>query len=74
VRYAWARNPLGNLVNQDCPLIPVPLFRTDNWDYPEAPYLPDEYATHRANMKNLRKQATEMARVRIISEAELKLK
>lgn len=60
VRYAWARNPLGNLVNLDCPLIPVPLFRTDNWDYPEAPYLPDEYAAHRANLKNLRKQAAEM--------------
>ena len=74
VRYAWARNPLGNLVNSACPIIPVPLFRTDNWDYPEAPYLPDEYAAHRANLKLMRKQATETARLRIISEAEMILK
>ncbi len=73
VRYAWARNPLGNLVNSECPLIPVPLFRSDDWDYPEAPWLPDEYAAHRAYLKNLRKEATEMAKVRIIREAELKL-
>jgi sialate O-acetylesterase len=71
VRYAWARNPLGNLVNTDNPIIPVPLFRSDNWDYPEAPYLPDEYAVHRANLKKMRKQAEEMARLRIIREAEI---
>jgi sialate O-acetylesterase len=71
VRYAWARNPLGNLVNSECPIIPVPLFRSDNWDYPEAPYLPDEYAAHRANLKILRKQASEMARVRNLREAEM---
>ncbi len=74
VRYAWARNPLGNLVNSECPLIPVPLFRSDNWDYPEAPWLPDEYAAHRANLKNLRKEASEMARLRIIREAEMIIK
>jgi sialate O-acetylesterase len=74
VRYAWARNPLGNLVNSDCPIIPVPLFRSDHWDYPEAPWLPDEYAAHRANLKNLRKQAEEMAKLRIIREAELILR
>jgi sialate O-acetylesterase len=73
VRYAWARNPLGNLVNDNNRIIPVPLFRSDNWDYPEAPWLPDEYAAHRAYLKNLRKEATEMAKVRIIREAELKL-
>jgi sialate O-acetylesterase len=74
VRYAWARNPLGNLVNVDKPIIPVPLFRSDTWDYPEAPYLPDEYAAHRANLKMLRKQAEEMARARAINEAEMALK
>lgn len=74
VRYAWARNPLGNLVNLDCPIIPVPLFRSDNWDYPEAPWLTDEYAAHRANLKNLRKEAQEMARLRIIRETEKILK
>ncbi|HBB92767.1 MAG TPA: hypothetical protein DC042_13900 [Bacteroidales bacterium] len=71
VRYAWARNPLGNLVNSECPILPVPLFRSDNWAYPEAPYLPDEYAVHRANMKTLRKQAEEQAKLRILQEAEM---
>jgi sialate O-acetylesterase len=73
VRYAWARNPMGNLVSSECPLIPVPLFRSDNWDYPEAPYLTDEYAAHRANLKNLRKEAMEMAKARIVREAEIKI-
>ena len=33
-RYAWARNPLGNLVNgpHNERTIPVPSFRTDDWD------------------------------------------
>ena len=74
VRYAWARNPLGNLVNDINPIIPVPLFRSDNWDYPEAPYLPDEYAAHRANLKLRRKQAKEMAQGRILLEAEMIMK
>jgi len=70
VRYAWARNPLGNLVSSECPVIPVPLFRTDDQDYPEAPWTPEEYAAHRVRMKDLRKQAAEQARLRIIREAE----
>lgn len=74
VRYAWARNPLGNLVNVECPIIPVPLFRTDQWDYPEAPYPAEEYTAHRASLKILRKQASEMAGVRLIREAEMILK
>ncbi|HCC72064.1 MAG TPA: hypothetical protein DEQ09_13075, partial [Bacteroidales bacterium] len=39
VRYAWARNPLGNAVNATLyeRILPVPPFRTDNWEYPEAP-------------------------------------
>jgi len=65
---------LGNLVNSECPIIPVPLFRTDQWDYPEAPYQPDDYAAHRIKMKNMRQQADEMARLRIIREAERLLK
>ncbi len=70
LRYAWARNPLGNLVNSDSPIIPVPLFRTDDWDYPEAPYLPDAYTAHRLHMRNLRRQADEIAQQRIIGEAK----
>jgi len=74
VRYAWARNPLGNLVNSGCRIIPVPLFRSDTWDYPEAPYLTEEYAAHRASLKLLRKEAAEMARVRMLREAEILVK
>ena len=70
VRYAWARNPLGNLVNVECPVIPVPLFRTDLWEYPEALYLPEEYAEHRLKMRNLRKEAEELAKSRILAEAK----
>jgi sialate O-acetylesterase len=70
VRYAWARNPLGNLVNVECPIIPVPLLRTDQWDYLEAPYSPEEYAEHRIRMKNLRKEAEEIVKLRIIKEAK----
>ncbi len=73
VRYAWARNPLGNLVSLECPIIPVPPFRTDDWSYPEAPYQPDEYAAHRIRMKEMRRQAEELARLRVLREAEQKL-
>jgi hypothetical protein len=64
---------LGNLVSLECPIIPVPPFRTDDWSYPEAPYQPDEYAAHRIRMKKMRQQAEELARLRIIREAEQKL-
>jgi sialate O-acetylesterase len=74
VRYAWARNPLGNLVSNDNRIIPVPLFRTDNWDFPEAPYPTDEYNLHRTKLKTLRKQAEEMNKLRILQEAEIVLK
>jgi len=74
VRYAWARNPLGNLINADDRIMPVPLFRTDNWHYPEAPFSSNEYAKHRNNLKILQKQAEEWARLRTILEAEHLLK
>ena len=74
VRYAWARNPLGNLVNADNPIIPVPLFRSDKWDYPEAPYNSEEFAEHKANLKIMRKKAQEMALTRIFREAEIIIK
>jgi hypothetical protein len=74
LRYAWARNPLGNLVNDAERIIPVPLFRTDHWDYPEAPYLPGEFEEYRKKQKMLQQQAEELARIRIIQEAEKLLK
>lgn len=74
LRYAWARNPLGNLVNDATRIIPVPLFRTDHWDYPDAPYLPEELEALRQKQKLLQRQAEEQARIRIIQEAEKLLK
>jgi hypothetical protein len=74
LRYAWARNPLGNLVSDADRIIPVPLFRTDHWDYPEAPYLSGEFEAYRIKQKKLQQEAEELARIRIIQEAEILLK
>lgn len=74
LRYAWARNPLGNLVNDATRIIPVPLFRTDHWDYPDAPYLPEELEAFRQQQKRLQRQADEQAGTRTIQEAEKRLK
>jgi hypothetical protein len=79
VRYAWARNPLGNLVNSQHHerILPVPSFRTDDWDWHDAPF-PDrgtpEANEHRQWLNNLRKQAEESARRRPAEEAEAILK
>lgn len=74
LRYAWARNPLGNLVNDATRIIPVPLFRTDHWDYPDVPYLPEELEAFRQQQKRLQRQAEEQAGTRTIQEAEKRLK
>lgn len=62
VRYAWARNPLGNLVNgaHHERIIPVPPFRTDNWDWPEAPFAENkdpEMQAHRSLIQKMKKEA-----------------
>jgi len=79
VRYAWARNPLGNLVNSQHHerILPVPSFRTDDWDWPEAPFGnrgSPESNEHRRKLNALRKQAEEWTRLRPVEEAELFLK
>lgn len=74
VRYAWARNPLGNLVNSDARIIPVPPFRTDHWDYPEAPYSLEKIEEHSKMIRAMQQQAQEMARSRMIEEAKQVLK
>jgi len=60
VRYAWARNPLGNLVNavHHERVIPVPSFRTDKWDWPEAPFAENKdpvFQEHREKIRAMRK-------------------
>ena len=75
VRYAWARNPLGNLVNSQHHerILPVPSFRTDEWDWPEAPFAargtPEENE-HRQQLNTLRKQADEWTRQRPLQQAK----
>ena len=69
VRYAWARNPLGNLVNAEERIIPVPLFRSDAWDYPEAPFGTQGLEAHRMQLKEMQFQAEERTRERIAREA-----
>ena len=68
VRYAWARNPMANLIDNGARMMPVPLFRTDNWDYPEAPFTADAMANHRIKIQNMRKAASELAADRIKAE------
>ncbi len=54
-----ARCPLGNLVNNALPerTIPVPLFRSDQWDYPEAPFENDSMDMPIKKLRELREEA-----------------
>jgi len=70
VRYAWARNPLGNMISAENKIIPLPQFRTDNWKYPEAPYNDSQNTRHREKLKSLRSQAEIWAKDRMMKEAE----
>lgn len=68
VRYAWARNPLGNACNSQHHerIIPVPSFRTDTWDWPEAPVKgSDAERPHRDVIDQQRKQAEAWAKERV---------
>lgn len=61
LRYAWARNPLGNLYNAALyeRVIPVPPFRSDQWDWPEAPFVEgntEEYKAHRMKLQEMKKR------------------
>ena len=64
VRYAWSRNPLGNAVNSAHHerTIPIPSFRTDNWEWPEAPFNSegnDAGNSHREAIRDIRNAARE---------------
>jgi sialate O-acetylesterase len=69
VRYAWARNPLGNVVNSvhHERVIPIPSFRTDDWDWPEAPFNADggdAEEKHRDKLDRMRTNAEKWAEQR----------
>ncbi|MFC1739729.1 sialate O-acetylesterase [Planctomycetota bacterium] len=74
VRYAWARNPLGNVVNSEHHerVIPIPSFRTDDWDWPEAPFRADggdAEAKHRDKLEQMRRNAERWVKERMVLEA-----
>jgi len=78
VRYAWARNPLGNAVSGEgrIRISPLPCFRTDSWDYPEAPLVQNsdpQMAAFRRQLNAERRQAETWSNERKIAEARLKL-
>ena len=75
VRYAWARNPIGNAVNSEHHqrIIPIPSFRTDDWNWPEAPFKNaggDAERRHRQAIRELRETARAAVRKRRILEAK----
>jgi len=79
VRYAWARNPVGNAVNSQHRerIIPVPSFRTDDWDWPEAPFKSDggdAEVKHRERRNEMRRKAEHWAKERTVLEAREVLK
>lgn len=72
VRYAWARCPLGNLTNRDHmqKILPVPSFRTDNWQRPDAPFGDDKGETRGQN-NEAKQKATADIKDRQLREAKL---
>ena len=70
VRYAWARNPIANAVNDAHRerVIVLPQFRTDSWNYPEAPFEKEELYLYRKKITELRNQSVEWTRQRNIFE------
>ncbi len=67
VRYAWARNPMGNLKVNGKDYLPLHSFRTDDWDWPEAG--PEVVMVGRASAKKMAAEAAERFRFRRMEEA-----
>ena len=79
VRYAWSRNPIGNAVNSRHHerIIPIVSFRTDNWDWPEAPFPADggdAEQQHRRSINEMRRLARQLVKQRQMDEARFLLK
>ncbi len=58
-RYAWGRNPMGNLVRADHTTVPFATQRSDNWKQEEVPekYVWDKSKIKREYNRSLRRQA-----------------
>ena len=75
VRYAWARNPVANAVNSRHHerTIPIVSFRTDSWDWPDAPFGDrgsEAEQSHREKINAMRQQARDWAKERPLAEAK----
>jgi hypothetical protein len=68
VRYAWATSPMGNLKVNGKPWLPLPGFRTDNWDWPESED-PAESLVNRGESRAMQKEAAERCEFRKTEEA-----
>lgn len=68
VRYAWATSPLGNLKVNGKDYQPLPSFRTDSWDWPEAG--PDTDAVDRTAAKQMAVECAERFNFRETEEAK----
>lgn len=75
VRYAWARNPLGNLVNSQHHerILPVPSFRTDDWDWEDTPFDPEARNEVNHRRREMRNRLRDQNQERKFREARLLL-
>jgi sialate O-acetylesterase len=69
VRYAWATSPMGNLKVNGKPWLPLPSFRTDEWDWPESED-PAESLVDRGKSREMNAEATERCEYRRMEEAK----
>lgn len=70
LRYGWATSPMGNLKYRGDQDIPLPSFRTDDWDYPESDD-PTVEATDRRYTRNQKKDAQARLEARRLKEATM---
>ena len=69
VRYAWATSPMGNLKVNGKPWLPLPNFRTDDWDWPESDD-PAVSAVDRTRSRAMNDEAVERLEYRKAEEAK----
>jgi len=68
VRYAWATSPMGNLKVNGKPWLPLPSFRTDQWDWPESED-PAESLVDRGTSREMNAAAAARCEYRRMEEA-----
>jgi len=69
VRYAWATSPMGNLKVNGKPWLPLPSFRTDDWNWPESED-PTESLVTRGQNRAMNQEAIQRCDTRRKEEAK----